>query len=605
MNIRNIAIIAHVDHGKTTLVDEILKQSGAFHSKQEVSERALDSNELEKERGITILSKVTSVSWEGVQINVVDTPGHADFGGEVERILSMVDGVLLLVDASEGPMPQTKFVTSKALKQGLRPIVVLNKVDKNEAEPDRVLNEVFDLFDGLGASEEQLDFPFVYASGRSGWANEDLEKERENLSPLMSMVLRHVNTPKQIEYSKLPFSMLATILERDEYLGRVLTGRIETGSITKGKVIKGLSPLGKTIEHFRATKILAFRGLKKIEVDKAVAGDIISICGMLKSSVSDTICDNNVVDPLSSQLVDPPTISVTVRINDSPLAGKEGKLIQSRVIRNRLFKESESNIAIRVSEDPNSESFEVSGRGELQIGILIENMRREGFELSVSRPRVLYKNIDGEKFEPVEEITIDVDSVFSGAVIEKIARRKGNVKVMNPVSADRTRIIALIPARGLIGYHSEFLTDTKGTGVLNRVFHSYQKYAGPISEKSRGSLISIEKGKVVQYALFHLEDRGHFFISPGEETYPGMIIGEHNKSNDLEVNPLKGKKLTNVRASGHDEALRLTPPKRLKLEEAISYIKEDELVEITPLNIRLRKKVLDAIERKKNKSNGI
>ena len=599
MKIRNIAIIAHVDHGKTTLVDEILKQSGVFHNKQEVSERAMDSNELERERGITILSKVTSVEWSSSRINIVDTPGHADFGGEVERILSMVDGVLLLVDASEGPMPQTKFVTSKALKQGLRPIVILNKVDKTQAEPDRVLSQVFDLFDSLGATEEQLDFPFLYASGRSGWADVDLMGQRKNLNSLMELILSHVRPPVQTEFKTAPFSMLATILERDDYLGRMLTGRIETGRIKIGENIKGMSPSGETIENFRASKILLFRGLKKVEVDEAIAGDIVSICGMVKTSVSDTICERSLTVPLNSQPIDPPTISVTIGINDSPLAGKEGKLIQSRVIRDRLFKESESNIAIQVSEGISGESLEVFGRGELQIGILLENMRREGFELSVSRPRVVYQIRDGKKFEPIEEITIDVDSTYSGAVIEKISNRKGAVKEINPSSGDKTRIIALIPSRGLIGYHGEFLTDTKGTGILNRAFHSYEEFKGDILGKARGALISMEKGKAVQYALFHLEDRGYFFIRPGEEIYPGMIVGEHNRNNDLEVNPIRGKKLTNVRASGHDESLRLTTARRLKLEEAISYIKDDELVELTPTSIRLRKKYLDSNERKK------
>ena len=599
MTIRNIAIIAHVDHGKTTLVDEILKQSGSFHQKQEVLERALDSNELEKERGITILSKVASVEFGGIRINIVDTPGHVDFGGEVERVLSMVDGVLLLVDASEGPMPQTKFVTSKALNQGLKPIVILNKVDKSDAEPDRVLDEVFDLFDVLGATEEQLDFPYLYASGRSGWADTTLSGPRQDLKSLLNLIRNHVGEPEQLNFVNKDFSMLATILERDDYLGRVLTGRVETGRIIKGETLKGLSSSGEIIEKFRATKILCFRGLKKREVGEAVAGDIISLCGMQKISVSDTICHYNVSLPLSSQPIDPPTISVTVGINDSPLAGKDGKFIQSRIIRERLFKEAEGNIAIKVYEDSSGENLEVFGRGELQIGILLENMRREGFELSVSRPRVILKDIEGEKHEPIEEATIDVDTNYSGTVIEKISSRKGEVKEVNPSPGGKTRIIALIPSRGLIGYQGEFLTDTKGTGIMNRIFHSYQRYKGQILEKQRGALISMEKGTAVQYALFHLEDRGSFFIGPGEEIYPGMVIGEHNRSNDLEVNPIRTKKLTNVRAAGTDESLRLTTPKRLKLEEAISYINEDEIVELTPKSIRLRKKYLDANDRKK------
>jgi GTP-binding protein len=573
MELRNIAIIAHVDHGKTTLVDELLKQSGAFRDNQAVSERAMDSNDIERERGITILAKCTSVEWHGARINIVDTPGHADFGGEVERILSMVDGVCLLV---------------------------LNKVDKPDAEPDRALNEVFDLFANLGATDEQLDFPHVYASGRAGWADAELDGPRKDLSALFDLIVRHVPAPKVLARVDEPFSMLATTLSADPYLGRILTGRVESGRIGTGTTLKALSRDGDRIEQFRVTKILAFRGLSQTQIDEAVAGDIVTLAGMTKATVADTLCALEVDTALPAQPIDPPTITVTFGINDSPLAGRDGSKVQSRVIRDRLMKESEVNVAIKVADTPGGEAFEVSGRGELQMGVLIENMRREGFELSISRPRVIMQDIDGVRHEPIEEVIVDVDDEYSGAVIDKLTgERKGELVEMKPAGVGKTRIIAHVPSRGLIGYQGQFLTDTRGTGVLNRIFHGHAPHKGPIQGRRQGVLISTEAGVSVAYALWNLEDRGRMFIGPQEQVYVGMIIGEHSRENDLEVNPLKGKKLTNVRASGTDEAVRLTPHIRMSLEEAIAYIDDDELVEVTPKIIRLRKRELDPNERKR------
>jgi GTP-binding protein len=600
MDLRNIAIIAHVDHGKTTLVDELLKQSGAFREGQQVSERAMDSNDIERERGITILAKCTSVEWKGTRVNIVDTPGHADFGGEVERILSMVDGVCLLVDAAEGPMPQTKFVLAKALALGLRPIVVLNKVDKADAEPDRALNEVFDLFANLGANDAQLDFPHVFASGRSGWADMELDGPRKDLSALFDLIVRHVPPPKQQAHDSEPFRMLATTLSADPYLGRILTGRVEAGRIGNGTTLKALSRDGERLEQFRVTKILAFRGLTQTAIDEAVAGDIVTLAGMTKATVADTLCALEVDAAIPAQPIDPPTITVTFGINDSPLAGRDGNKVQSRVIRDRLMKEAEVNVAIKVADTPGGEAFEVSGRGELQMGVLIENMRREGFELSISRPRVIMREEDGQRLEPIEEVIVDVDDDYSGAVIDKLTgERKGDLVEMKPAGVGKTRIIAHVPSRGLIGYQGQFLTDTRGTGVLNRIFHGWAPHKGPIQGRRQGVLISMEAGVSVAYALWNLEDRGRLFIGPQEQIYVGMIIGEHSRDNDLEVNPLKGKKLTNVRASGTDEAVRLTPHIRMSLEEAIAYIDDDELVEVTPKIIRLRKRHLDPHERKR------
>ena len=600
MELRNIAIIAHVDHGKTTLVDELLKQSGAFRANQAVAERAMDSNDLERERGITIMAKCTSVEWKNTRINIVDTPGHADFGAEVERILSMVDGVVLLVDAAEGPMPQTKFVTSKALAMGLRPIVVLNKVDKPDAESDRALDECFDLFAALDATDDQLDFPHMYASGRSGWADHELDGPRKDLSALFDLIVNHVPAPRQLQYKDEDFRMLATTLGSDNFIGRVLTGRVESGTLKVGATIQALSRVGQKIEQFRVTKILAFRGLAQQEIDEATPGDIVTIAGMSKATVSDTLCALAVDEPLEAQPIDPPTITVTFGINDSPLAGREGKKVQSRVIRDRLMKEAESNVAIKITDTPGGEAFEVAGRGELQMGVLIENMRREGFELSISRPQVLMREEDGQRLEPIEEVTIDVDDDYSGAVIEKITgARKGDLVEMRPAGAGKTRIVAHVPARGLIGYHGEFLTDTRGTGIMNRVFHGWAPYKGPIPGRRAGVLISMEDGEAVAYALWNLEERGRMFVGPQAKVYQGMIIGEHSRDNDLEVNPLKGKKLTNVRASGSDDAVRLTPHINFSLEEAIAYINDDELVEVTPESIRLRKRYLDPHERKR------
>ena len=600
MELRNIAIIAHVDHGKTTLVDELLKQSGAFRANQAVAERAMDSNDLERERGITIIAKCTSVEWKNTRINIVDTPGHADFGAEVERILSMVDGVVLLVDAAEGPMPQTKFVTSKALAMGLRPIVVLNKVDKPDAESDRALDECFDLFAALDATDDQLDFPHMYASGRSGWADHELDGPRKDLSALLDLIVNHVPAPRQLQRVDEDFRMLATTLGSDNFIGRVLTGRVESGTLKVGATIQALSRVGQKIEQFRVTKILAFRGLAQQEIDEATPGDIVTIAGMSKATVSDTLCALAVDEPLEAQPIDPPTITVTFGINDSPLAGREGKKVQSRVIRDRLMKEAESNVAIKITDTPGGEAFEVAGRGELQMGVLIENMRREGFELSISRPQVLMREEDGQRLEPIEEVTIDVDDDYSGAVIEKITgARKGDLVEMRPAGAGKTRIVAHVPARGLIGYHGEFLTDTRGTGIMNRVFHGWAPYKGPIPGRRAGVLISMEDGEAVAYALWNLEERGRMFVGPQAKVYQGMIIGEHSRDNDLEVNPLKGKKLTNVRASGSDDAVRLTPHINFSLEEAIAYINDDELVEVTPESIRLRKRYLDPHERKR------
>lgn len=600
MEIRNVAIIAHVDHGKTTLVDELLKQSGVYRDNEATQERAMDSNDIERERGITILAKNTSVEWKGTRINIVDTPGHADFGGEVERILSMVDGVVLLVDAAEGAMPQTKFVTSKALALGLRPIVVVNKVDKPDGSPDNAVDEVFDLFAALEADDEQLDFPTMFASGRSGWCDATLDGPRENLDALFDLIVDHVPAPAQISRREEPFQMLATTLSADPFIGRILTGRVEAGTLTAGDTVKAMTRDGEKIEQFRVSKILAFRGLSQTAIDVAEAGDIVTIAGMTKATVADTLCDPSIDVPIPAQPIDPPTITVTFGINDSPLAGKDGKKVQSRVIRDRLLKECEVNVAIKIEDTPGGDAFEVSGRGELQMGVLIENMRREGFELSISRPQVIFTEIDGVRHEPMEEVTIDVDDEYTGVVVEKLTGpRKGDLMEMKPAGAGKTRIIALVPSRGLIGYHGEFLTDTRGSGVLNRLFHGTTPYKGKIPGRRQGVLISMENGQSVAFALWNLEDRGTMFIGAQEAIYQGMIIGEHSRENDLEVNPLKGKKLTNVRASGTDEAVRLTTPVTMTLEQAIAYIDDDELVEVTPNAIRLRKRYLDPHERKR------
>ncbi|HVI51123.1 MAG TPA: translational GTPase TypA [Candidatus Sulfotelmatobacter sp.] len=599
MDLRNIAIIAHVDHGKTTLVDAMLRQSGTFRENQQVAERVMDSNDLEKERGITILAKCTSVQWKNTRINIVDTPGHADFGGEVERILSMVDGVVVLVDAAEGPMPQTKFVTGKALALGLRPIVLINKVDRGDARPHEVHDEVFDLFAALDANDDQLDFPTMFAVGRDGWADDSLDGPRKDLSGLFDLILKHVPAPDHDQDA--PFAMLATTLEADPYLGRVLTGRIQSGTVKLNQAVKSLSRDGTVIEQFRIAKILAYRGIERTALDVAEAGDIVAVSGMTKTTVADTICALEVTEALQAQPIDPPTLSMTFSVNDSPLAGQEGDKVTSRVIANRLLKETDSNVAIRVAETAGKDAFEVSGRGELQLGVLIETMRREGFELGISRPRVLFKidEATGERLEPIEEVFIDVDEEFSGVVVEKMSNRKAEMTGMRPSGGGKLRVTFLAPSRGLIGYHGEFLTDTRGTGLMNRIFHGYAPYKGPIEGRRNGVLISNGQGDSVAYALWSIEERGPLFIGANVRLYEGMIIGEHSRGNDLEVNALKGKQLTNIRTTSKDEAVRLTPPRKMSLEQAIAYIEDDELVEVTPKNIRLRKRFLDPNERKK------
>ena len=598
-SLRNLAIIAHVDHGKTTLVDKMLRQSGAFRAKQQVMERALDSHDLERERGITILAKCTSVEWQGVRINIVDTPGHADFGGEVERILSMVDSALLLVDAAEGPMPQTKFVTMKALAHGLSPIVVINKADRSDARPHEVLGEVFDLFAALDASEAQLDFPTVYASAKEGWATLDPDQPGTDLAPLFDTILDRVPPPGG--EPEAPFAVLATTLESDLYLGRVLTGRIEAGRARMNMPVKVLSRDGRVVEQARLTKLLAFRGLSRVPIEEAEAGDIIAVAGLSQATVSDTVCAPERDQPIAASPVDPPTLAMTFSINDSPFAGREGDKVTSRMIRARLGREAEGNVAIRISETGDKDAFEVAGRGELQLGILIETMRREGFELSISRPRVLFESDPetGARLEPIEEVLIDVDDVFTGVVVEKLGARRGELNDMRASGGGKTRLAFFAPTRGLIGYHGEFLGDTRGTGVMSRLFHGYAPYKGPIRGRRTGVLISNSQGPAVAYALWNLEARGSLFIAPGTLVYPGMIVGEHSRNNDLEVNPLKAKQLTNIRAAGKDESVRLTPPRRLTLEQAITYIDDDELVEVTPATIRLRKRFLDPHERKR------
>ncbi|CAO3354994.1 translational GTPase TypA [Azospirillum melinis] len=601
MNLRNVAIIAHVDHGKTTLVDQLLKQAGSFRENQQVAERAMDSNDLERERGITILAKCTSVLWNDLRINIVDTPGHADFGGEVERILSMVDGVVLLCDAAEGPLPQTKFVLGKALKLGLRPIVVINKVDRPDGRPHEVHDEVFDLFASLDASNEQLDFPTLFASGRNGWATTDLENgARETLTPLFELIRDHVPAPKVEE--NLPFSMLATTLEANPYLGRILTGRILTGSVKVNMAVKSMSRDGKLVENARISKVLAFRGLERVPVDEAHAGDIVALAGMTNTTVADTICAPEVAEPLSAQPIDPPTLAMTFSVNDSPLAGREGDKVTSRMIRDRLFREAEGNVALRISDTEGGDAFEVAGRGELQLGILIETMRREGYELAISRPRVLFKTdpLNGQRLEPIEEVVVDVDEEFSGTVVQKMSERKADLIEMRPSGGNKTRIVFHAPSRGLIGYQGEFLTDTRGTGIMNRLFHGYAPFKGAIAARRTGVLISNSDGTAVAYALWNLEDRGPMLIDPGVPVYQGMIIGEHTRGNDLEVNVIKGKQLTNIRTTSKDEAVRLTPPIQMTLEKALSYISDDELVEVTPKSIRLRKRYLDPNERKRH-----
>ena len=600
MSLRNVAIIAHVDHGKTTLVDQLFRQSGTFRDNQRVEERAMDSNDLEKERGITILAKPTSVDWNGTRINIVDTPGHADFGGEVERILSMVDGVILLVDSSEGAMPQTKFVTGKALKLGLKPIVVVNKIDRPDSRIQEVLDEVFDLFVSLEANDEQLDFPVLYASGRNGYASDNPDAREGTLTPLFEKIVDHVPPPHEVD-ENAPFTFLATLLDRDNFLGRILTGRVQTGVLKLNQPIHALDADGKVIETGRATKIMAFRGLERVPVNEASAGDIISLAGLTVATVANTIADPSVSEPITAQPIDPPTLSMRFAVNDSPMAGREGDKVTSRMIRDRLLREAESNVAIKVTESADKDSFEVAGRGELQLGVLIETMRREGFELGISRPRVLFRDGENGREEPYETVVIDVDDEFSGTVVDKMNMRKAEMTDMRPSGGGKTRITFSAPSRGLIGYHGEFLSDTRGTGIMNRLFEKYGPHKGVIEGRKNGVLISNGTGEANAYALNSLEDRGILMVAPGDPLYEGMIVGENAKTDDLEVNPMKAKQLTNIRSSGKDDAIRLTPPRKLTLEQAIAYIDDDEMVEVTPKSIRLRKRHLDPHERKRAK----
>lgn len=598
MSLRNIAIIAHVDHGKTTLIDRLLAASGMFRDNQRIADRAMDSNDLERERGITILAKVTALEWQGDRINIVDTPGHADFGGEVERILNMVDGAVLLVDASEGPMPQTKFVLSKALQIGLKPIVVVNKIDKPDERHEEVVNEVFDLFAALDATDEQLDFPLLYGSAKEGWMATDPGGDRTSMAPLFDMVVSHVAPPETEDGS---LRVLVTTLEADPYLGRILTGRITSGEVKHNMAVKALSRDGKVVEQARISKVLAFRGLERIGVQTASAGDIVAIAGFAKATVADTLCAVDVTDPIPSDPIDPPTLAMTFRINDGPLAGREGSKVQSRVIRERLMREAEGNVALRVTHAVDSDAFEVAGRGELQLAILIETMRREGFELCVGRPRVVMQTDEatGKQLEPVEEVTIDVDEEFSSTVVKKLSERRAELADMRPSGSGRQRLVFHAPTRGLIGYHGELLSDTRGTAVMNRMFHAYVPYVGAIPARRTGVLISNSEGDAVAFALWNLEDRGPMFVTPGTKVYEGMVVGEHTRGNDLSVNVLKGKKLSNVRASGKDDAVTLTPPIKMTLEKALAFISEEELVEVTPKSIRVRKALLDPHERKR------
>ena len=596
---RNIAIVAHVDHGKTTMVDCMLRQTGVYRDNQKMQEQALDSGDLERERGITILAKCTSVEWHGTRVNIVDTPGHADFGGEVERVLSMVDGCLLLVDAAEGPMPQTKFVLSKVLARGLKPIVVINKVDRSDARDDQVLDEIFDLFAALDANEDQLDFPVLYGSSKQGWVADDPAGPQDSLQPLFDLILRHV-APPVIEPGS--FRMLATTLEANPYLGRLLTGRILSGSVKANETVKALSRDGKELEQTRITKILAYHGLERVPLDEARAGDIVALAGFQNCTVADTLCGLDVTDALESRPIDPPTLAVTFSVNDSPLAGQEGSKVTSRMIRDRLAREAEGNVAIRVTETADATGYEVAGRGELQLGVLIETMRREGYEMSISRPRVVYREdpATGKRLEPIEEVVIDVDEAYSGVVVEKLSARRSELVEMRPSGGGKQRLVFHAPSRALIGYHGEFLTATRGTGVMHRLFYDYAPDRGPIEGRRSGVIISTSQGVSVAYALWNLEERGPLFIGPGEKIYAGMLFGEHNKGQDVNANPLKTKQLTNVRASGSDDAILLTPPVRFTLERAIAYIGDDELVEVTPKSIRLRKRYLDPHERKRH-----
>ncbi len=597
-SIRNITIIAHVDHGKTTLIDNLMKQSGSFRENEVVDERLMDSGELEKERGITILAKPASINWKDSRINIIDTPGHRDFAAEVERVLSMADGALLLIDSAEGVMPQTKFVLAKALKQGLKPIVVINKLDKADQRADEVLNETFDLFVSLDANEEQLDFPVIYASGRSGWASNEIDGPRENLNPLLDLVIDHVR-PAEFDKTK-PFAMLSTLLYADSFLGRSLVGRISQGTAKANQQIKAINLDGKKVDEGRLTKIFRYEGTKKVPIEVGEAGDIVVIAGLEKANVADTICDTEVDTPIQATPIDPPTMSIKITVNSSPLAGTEGKKLTSTQIRERLVQESQNNVGISFSENENKDSFEISGRGELMLEILLTQMRREGFEMTVSPPRVLFqKNENGEKLEPIEEITMDLDEEFSSKVIDSMNKRKGKLIDLKDTGKNKKRLIFHAPTRGLMGYTSRFLTLTKGTGVINRIFHSYGKFEGDMEGRRNGALISMEQGKAVAFAIYNLQARGEMFVTHNDPVYSGMIVGLSPKPGDMIINVMKGKKLTNMRTQGTDENVVLTPVRKMSIAEQLSMLNSDEALEITPNSCRLRKAVLDPHERKK------
>ncbi|GAA9266198.1 translational GTPase TypA [Helicobacter pylori] len=596
-NIRNIAVIAHVDHGKTTLVDGLLSQSGTFSEREKVDERVMDSNDLERERGITILSKNTAIYYKNTKINIIDTPGHADFGGEVERVLKMVDGVLLLVDAQEGVMPQTKFVVKKALSFGICPIVVVNKIDKPAAEPDRVVDEVFDLFVAMGASDKQLDFPVVYAAARDGYAMKSLDDEKKNLEPLFETILEHVPSPSGSVDE--PLQMQIFTLDYDNYVGKIGIARVFNGSVKKNESVLLMKSDGSK-ENGRITKLIGFLGLARTEIENAYAGDIVAIAGFNAMDVGDSVVDPANPMPLDPMHLEEPTMSVYFAVNDSPLAGLEGKHVTANKLKDRLLKEMQTNIAMKC-EEMGEGKFKVSGRGELQITILAENLRREGFEFSISRPEVIIKEENGVKCEPFEHLVIDTPQDFSGAIIERLGKRKAEMKAMNPMSDGYTRLEFEIPARGLIGYRSEFLTDTKGEGVMNHSFLEFRPFSGSVESRKNGALISMENGEATAFSLFNIQERGTLFINPQTKVYVGMVIGEHSRDNDLDVNPIKSKHLTNMRASGSDDAIKLTPPRTMVLERALEWIEEDEILEVTPLNLRIRKKILDPNMRKRAK----
>ena len=598
-NIRNITIIAHVDHGKTTMIDNLMKQSGSFRENEVVDERLMDSGELEKERGITILAKPASIDWQGSRVNIIDTPGHRDFAAEVERVLSMADGALLLIDSAEGVMPQTKFVLAKALKQGLRPIVVINKLDKADQRADEVLDETFDLFVSLDANEEQLDFPVLYASGRSGWASKEVDGPRENLHPLLDLIIEHVN-PAELDKTK-PFAMLSTLLYADSFLGRSLVGKISQGTAKANQPIKAINLKGEKVDEGRLTKIFRYEGTKKVPIEVGEAGDIVIIAGLEKANVADTICDPEVNEPLPATPIDPPTMSITISVNSSPLAGTEGKKLTSTQIKDRLISEAQNNVGITFSQNANVDSFVISGRGELMLEILLTQMRREGFEMTVSPPKVLYQQDEsGNKLEPIEEITVDLDEEFSSKIIDSMNRRKGKLLDLKDTGKDKKRLIFHAPTRGLMGYTSRFLTLTKGTGVINRIFHGFGKFEGEMDGRKNGALISMSNGKAVAFAIFNLQARGEMFVTHNDPVYEGMIVGLAPKAGDMIINVMKGKQLTNMRTQGTDENVVLTPVRQMSIAEQLSMLNTDEALEITPKSLRLRKAILNPNDRKKN-----